>query len=218
VEIMAKRKSKAYVKKYAGKTEDEWRDWGESFGKRLDRSGRQFAEEIDYIARRFRNHFDDKGKEWEMKYKGWWFRSFGFIGPLIGSVLGIIFLAIGILVLNLINASLGNGFIFSLTDFLQGNLHWFFGAFLFFGYSDYFFKRSPGFYRVISPIILGIGVVIVIWIVAGILNLINAYAQSSAIGVVSGFLYSNLFGLFVLFVALGYLVMIIKRMVMNVVR
>ena len=210
VEKMAKkpkRKVKRKVKKYAGKTEKEWRDWGEKFGKRMDQRAKEFAEEVEDLGERF-------GKRME----GWWFRTFGFIGPLIGSIFGLICLAVGIWVLNMINLPLRSSFILAVSNFLFTNLHLFFGVFLFFGYSDYFSKRYPKTYWMISPITTSIGIVIVIWISVWILNSINTYIGSSVIESLSNFLYVNVWGIFVLFLVLGYAFAFIKRLIINMLR
>jgi len=210
-----KPKKKRKVKRYAGKTEEEWRDWGEKFGKRMDKRGKEFAEEMEDFGKRFGIYMEYKGKKWEREWKTWWFKTFGFIGPLIGSIFGIICVAVGIFVLNLINLPLGSGFISQVSNFLFTNIHWFFAVFLFFGYSDYFSKRYRKNYWMVSPIISSIGIVIVVWISIWALNLINTYVNSTLITSLSNFLYVNLWGIFVVFLILGYAVVVIKKMIIS---
>jgi len=174
---------------------------------------RNFGEEIEAIAENFGKRMERKGKKWEKKHHDWWFRTFGFIGPIIGSIFGLVFLGFGIWVLNLVNLPLRSSFILVLSNFLFRNLHWFFGAFLFFGYSDYFSKRFSKTYCMVSPIVSSIGIIFVIWISIWILNSINTFAGSSVIASVSNFLYVNLSGIFVVFLVLGYAVTFIKKFI-----
>ena len=174
---------------------------------------KNFAEEIEAIAENFSKRMERKGKKWEKKYRDWWFRNFGFIGPIIGSIFRLVFLGLGIWMLNLINLALRSSFILAISNFLFRNLHWFFGVFLFFGYSEYFSKRFPKTYCIFSPIVISIGIIFVIWVSIWILNAINTFAGSSVIASVSNFLYVNLSGMFVLFLVLGYAVKFIKKFI-----
>lgn len=191
--------------------EEEWKDWGEKFGKRMEKRGKDFAEEMQDLGERFGRRMDRRDKEW--KYR--WFGVFGFIGPLIGSILGVVFLGILIWLLKFINLPLNSSFISSVSNFLFVNLHWFFAVFLFFGYSDYFSKRFHITFWIVSPITTSIGTIIVIWISTWVLNLINASVQSSLIASVSNFLRANLLSLFIIFLVLGYVIVIIKKLIMS---
>jgi hypothetical protein len=211
---MAK-KPKRKVKKYSGKTEKEWRDWGEKFGKRIEKRGKEFAEEVEDLGERLEKRFERRNKKLE---KEWWFISFGFIGPLLGSIFGIICLALGIIALNIINMPLRSSFISSVSYFFLSNLPWFFGAFLFFGYNDYFSKRYPKSFWIVEPITTAIGITILAWIAIFILNLINTSVGNVFITSVSNFLYRNLLGIFVVFLVLGYIIVIIKKLIMSLLR
>ncbi len=189
------------------------RDWGYGFGEEMDRRGKEFAEEEERFGERFGRRFEYGAREWERRE--WWFRTFGVIGPLIGSIFGIVCLAIGILFLNLVNLVLGSIFISAISGFLLANLGLFFLIFLFFGYSDYLHKLYPREYWLISPIITGAGVVIALWIIAWILNLINISLGSSTVASIVNFLYINLLGIFIIIVILGYVFAIIARSTME---
>jgi hypothetical protein len=209
---MAK-KPKRNVKRYAGKTEEEWRDWGEKFGKRMEKRGKEFGEEMENLSERISEHFERRGKEWAEECKDWWFGTLGFIGPLIGSIFGVVCLAFGVWVLKFINLPLNSSFISSLSNFILTNLHWFFAIFLFFGYNDYFSKRYPKTYWIISPFTNSIGVIFVVWIAVWILNLINKFTDSAVISFVSNFLYLNLLRIFFVFLVLGYTIIFIKKFI-----
>lgn len=208
-----KKYPKREVKKYAGKTEEEWRDWGEKFGKRMEQRGREFGEEMEDLGERFGKHFEHRAKEWKKECRDWWFFSFGFIGPLIGSIFGIICLAFGIWILKFVNLPLNSNFISALSNFFITKMHWFFAFFLFFGYSDYFNKRYQKTFWLVSPVFNSVGIVIVIWVVTWLLNLINGFINSSAISFVSRFLYLNLTGIFFVFLVLGYAIVFIKKFI-----
>jgi len=180
--------------------------------------GKEFGEEMKDFGERFGKHMEHKGKEFGKRWDNWWFRTFGFVAPIIGSIFGIIFLALGILILNFINLYLGSYFVFMISNFLLANLHIFFVFSLIFGYGDYFSKRYPETYWVVLPIINSIGAVFVAWIAIFILDLINSYVASTFIANVSNFLYTNLVGIFIVFLVLGYVFVIIKRMIMSATR
>jgi uncharacterized membrane protein len=197
---MARKRKTSKVKKYAGKTEEEWREWGEEFGKQMEKLGESFG-----------SHMERRGKKLERKYRSWWFETFGFIGPLIKSVIGIFFLAIGIFILNFINIYLSNSFIFMLSDFLFTYLPLFFWASLFFGYCKYFSRIHAKIYWTISPLVDSLNIVFVIWILMSIFIMIGAYTMTDIIENFSHFLIDNLFGLFILFAIIGYVIEFAKR-------
>jgi hypothetical protein len=215
VEIKMAKRIKRKPRRYTDWNEEEWKNWEEKFGDRMEKRGRDFGEELGDLGERFGKRMEHKGKEWEGEWKGWWFRTFGLIGPLIGSIFGIAFIAVGIWLLNVVNLPVKNSFISLLSTFLSANLHWFFVAFLFFGYSDYFSKRFPRIYWMVSPIVTGIGVVVFVWVSLLILDLINIPVHSSLIMLFSNFLYENLLGIFILFVVLGYMIVFIKKLFMH---
>lgn len=212
---MAKR-SRRKPERHSDMSEEEWRDWREKFQKRMEKRGMDFAEEVKDLGERFGRRMNRR--ERKERWMGWWSTTFGFMGSLIKSIFGMFFLVLGILALNFVNIPLGSTFISSVSSFFFRNLHWFFAAFLFFSYSDYLSRRFSKTYLLISPIVNSIGAVFVIWVAVWILNFINFYAGSSAISFVSNFLYSNLLGIFFLFLVLGYVLAIIKIFIMQVLR
>ena len=191
---MAKKKTSKRTKKYAGKTEKEWRDWGEEFGKTMEKVGEDFGK-----------HMEGRGKQLEKKCKGWWFYTFGFIGPLISSIIGILFLVIAIWFLNFANIHLFNSFISMLSDFLFSNIQFFFLASLFFGYCKYFSMRYEKNYWTVSPIVNGLNAIFVIWILVSMFIMVGAYTMTDIITNFSAFILRILWILFALFTLIGYL-------------
>lgn len=204
--------------RYAGKTEEEWRDWGENFGKWMDKRGREFGEEVSDLGERFGKHMERRSKEWEGERREWWFTTFGFIGPLIGSIFGIILLIVGIYVLNFLNLVLASDFISAVSNFLYVNLYLFFAIFLFTSYNEYFSKRYHRDYWIVSPIATSIGIAIAIWIAIWVLNLINTVPNSHLITSVANFLSVNLLGIFIIFLVLGYVVVVVKKFLIDMLR
>lgn len=199
------------IKRYRDMDEE---DWGEKFGRRMEKRGREFGEEMEDLGERFSRKMERKHKMWGREGRNWWFRTFGFIGPLLGSILGIVFLAVGILVLNFLNLFLGSSFITSVSNFLFANMYIFFAIFIFSGYNDYFSKRYRS-YWVVSPITAGISVVIAFWILSWAISLINTVPKISVLTSISNFLFANLLGIFLLVVVLGYVVVFIKKLIFD---
>lgn len=184
---------KRKVKKYAGKTEKEWREWGEEFGKSMEKVGEDFEKRME-----------ERGKL-KKRYRSWMFETFGFIGPIIGSIISIFILVIGIWILRTINMYLADAFISMLSDFLYSNIQLFFLASLFFGYCNYFSRRYAKNYRIFSPIVNSLNIVFVIWILASIFVLIGIYSWIYIFSDISYFLLRNLFILFIAFAVIGYI-------------
>jgi len=200
--LMARKRRK---EKYAGKTREEWRNWGEEFGKNIS----NFSEEMEGLGKRFGRRMEKK--RWDRECRYWWFSTFGFIGPLIGSIIGIIFLLFGIWMLNLINTPFGSGFISTISNFFFYNLHWFFGASVLFGYNDYLRKKFSRSYWLFSPIVGGIEALFVIWIIISILVIVGEFTGVLLFSMLSSFFYTSLLGIFMLFVLIGYIEEIIKN-------
>jgi hypothetical protein len=202
------KKSRKKPETYAGWTEEEWRNWGENFGKFMGQRGKEFGEEIKSMAQ-------DRKKEWKKARADWWFGTFGLVGPLIGSIIGIVFLGIGIWLLNFINLVLGSSLIGAVSNFLFLNLEWFFLIFIFSGYNDYFSKKFPESYWIVSPIMTSASIVIALWIFIWVLNIVNTVPKNTVIAAISTFLSTNLQALFVLFLVIGYVAVAVKKLVMN---
>ena len=203
------RRPKKKIKRYTTEV------WGENFGKFMEKRGKEFGEEIGELGKRFGKNFEDEGKKLEKEWKGWWFRTFGLIGPLVGSIFGIVFLAIGIVVLNLINMFLGSSFISLVSNFIFRNLYFFFAVLLFFGYSDYLSKRFPKTFWIAKPMTTSLGIALVIWISIWILSLVNIYVGSRLITSLTNFLYLNMWGVFFVFLVFGYALIAIKKIIMD---
>ena len=202
-----KRKLRTKKKFYAGKTEREWRDTGAGFGKHLDRGSRSFPEGMERWGEVFGKRMEERSK----KMENWWIITFGFIGPLLGSIINIIFIAITIVLLNFINYFAINTFIFLLSNFFSMNIYWFFLASLFFGYCNYLSIKYRKKYWLISPIVNSLNIIFVIWIIASIFNIIGIYIGAATITAFSSFVLVSLLALLSIFIVFGYVFEISKK-------
>lgn len=175
----------------------------------LEKNAKDFAEEMEALAEKFSERFEGRGHE------DWGFRVFGLVGPLIGSVFGTLFLLVFAWFVSLVNAWLGIGLFYSVSSFVRSNIHWFFGLFIFFGYSDYFSRRYRKSYWTVSPFVNGVTVFFVVWMAVFALNAINRHAGSLLIAGLSNFLYSNIFTIMFAFMALGYILILIEKIIIK---
>ena len=210
-------------KLYAGKTRAEWRDLGEEIGRHMEKTrakGLTLGEEVDLAAARIgerirhkleaRREKEQWGRDWESRWErswnDWWFNTFGLVGPVLGSVFGIVWLVICIWLINFVNIFLALKFIAAVTDFLWANLGLFFAASLFFGYGDYFVKRSPGGKWLVQPALVAMGITFALWITMRIIEVINASSPNPALASAAAFLTANLQAIFLVILVIGYVV------------
>jgi hypothetical protein len=177
-----KRPKKATPKKKTEKprsewTEKEWEDWGERFGKRMEKWGEDFGKEME-----------DWGDEVGRRFKGWWFRSFGVIGPLFGTIFGIVCLLIGLWLLTIVNLPFGSTFLAGFIALIINNLQWFFVLFLFNGYTEYLEGRYPATYKPFAPLIKGVKTAIGFWILIWLISFANTYLHSILVTAFENFL------------------------------
>ncbi len=200
---MAKKNKRRRDGSHRGFTDAEWREWGENFGRRMTK----FGEEME----RFGKGMESRERESRHGMRAGLFGFFGVAAPLIGSVIGLVFLLIGILALNFLNIFLGSGFVTSVSGFLYANIGIFFVIFLFAGYNEYLSRRYWQDFWAVSPIMAGIGVVISLWIIAWAVRLINTVPNVAVLTSASSFIFANLAPAFVLVMVLGYAFVITKR-------
>jgi len=186
-------------------TDEDWKEWGQEFGKRMENWGENFGKRMEHRRRE---------KEWKER----WFWPWGILGPLLGSVFGIIGLVILVWILKFINLPLNNNFISALATFLLDNRYWFFAASLFFSYNHYFSWRFRKTYWIVSPITTSISIVIALWIAILIINFVNTFTAIKALTYASSILFSAMIVLFVLFIVLGYIGIIFKKIFVDFLR
>lgn len=168
--------------RHFGKTEQEWEEWGERFGRKWERKGRGW------------------GEEWSAT----WLYTLGLAGPLIGSIIGIFFLAVGVLLLNLVNLILWSPFITAVAGFLWSNIGIFFAIMLFLGYGKYLSRIHPFAAWFFAPIAGCIGITVFLWIGVFILGVINTHVNSAFISSVVLYVDQNLLGIFLVLLVFFY--------------
>jgi hypothetical protein len=207
---MAKRKAvkkshksaKPKANLYAGKTE---KDWGVEFGKGIDKGSKSLSEGMEKWGDGFGKHVEGHEKRPKYLCRTWCYSTFGFMGPLIRSIFGIIFLLIAIWFLNLASVASGSIFVSMLSNFLSVNIPWFFMASLLFGYCNYLSIRDQRGYWLIAPIVNSLKIAFVIWILVSIFNLTGIYTNNSLVQEFCSFALISLPALFSILVVLGYL-------------
>ncbi len=214
---MAKKEAKKT--KWRGNADDEWGEkfgrkmerLGKKFGTRMEKQGRNFGEEVGELGERFGGHMKHKGKMWEREWDDRSFGTFGLLWPIIGSIFTLIFFAVGVWILNFINLSVKSYLIFQVSSFLFSNLYIFFAFSLFFGYARYFRRRFRSAYWLLSPVVSSLMIIFLVWISIFILDLMNFYVESIFIQSIAGFLRANFAGIFFFFAVVGYAFEIMKR-------
>lgn len=177
----------------------------------LEKNAKDFAEEVVALAKKAGIKPEKRHKEND----DWSFRVFGFVGPLIGSVFGTLFLVLFSWLVGIMSTVLGMLFFTDVSYFITNNVHWFFVLFLFFGYSEYFSKRFRKRYWVVSPFVSGTGLVFVIWLAIWALNLVNVYGSSIFVANLSNFLYANMIGIMFVFIVLDYVLIVIEKIIIT---
>jgi hypothetical protein len=189
--IMAKARRQRKGKDYSD--EDYWKEWGERFEKRMERWGDSFGERMDRNGKRF-------SRRWEERYN-----FFGPVGPLIMSVMGIVFLLIGVIFLKIINYALFSPVVSGVINFILDNLYIFFGVSVLSSYSKYTTRIFPTSRWLISPLAGSVGITFALWVLVQVFGLMNAYLVSSFITSAVSFVGQNLIGIFAVLLVVGYL-------------
>jgi phage shock protein PspC (stress-responsive transcriptional regulator) len=190
----AKRKPKARKRKPVAKTRERTFEDGVE----------NFAKEMESLGKRIEKKFDAD----ECRMHSWFNTTFGAVGPLFSSLIGIALFAVFLWFLNLVNVPLGIGFLQNIHYFLMAHIGWFFLIFLFFSYTSYISGNFPKTYRPISPIITAAGITIAVWIAANVVRVVNISMGVDMLTSLASFLESNLALFFYLLTFLGYLILI----------
>jgi hypothetical protein len=161
--------------------------------KQIEKRMDDFSEEVGEIAQRFGKNAKTKKED-----------SIGIVGPIIKTVIGIIFLAILIWFLNALNVYLLSVFVSSLTAFLHANIGLLFVANLLFNYADNF-SKNHNFRCLVWPFIAGLKTVFILWVITSILIFVGGYSNIGVISSMSRFVYNNLFGIFSIALFIGYI-------------
>ncbi|VVB75110.1 Uncharacterised protein [uncultured archaeon] len=192
---------KAKTTKRRMSDEEYWEEWGERFGKKMEKKGEAFGKRLE--AR-----FEKKGKHFEKDCK-WHCSPLGVIGPLAGSIVGIVVLIIIVAIVNWLNLGLGSTFLSALTGFVMNNLPWFFAAGLIFNYAKYISRLMGHFKHFFRPVITSAAIAFVAWLIGAVFMAVNVSAQDPFIASVSYSLSTHVLEIFLVFLVLGYAFLII---------
>lgn len=149
---------------------------------------------------------------WVQAGKGWnvWFLPFGLIGPIIGSMIWLVVIIAGLWALSFANAVLQSQFISLLIGAVGRNLHWFFAVSLITGYLDFLSRKFPPAFPITWPASNAVGITFSAWIISWLFRTIGAMANVAVLSQIGIFLKENLAGIFVLFFAMGLLLVLAK--------
>jgi hypothetical protein len=193
------RKGKAAKKKRLPKPKQRMakRKPGTDFEKGIE----HFAEEIEWHGKRL----ERRGKKWEKRAKSWWYTTFGPVGPLIHSLVGIAVIGIVALLINLFNAVLVSTFVSGLALFMMDSIPIFLVIFLFFNYIKYFYYINPKSRPVLRPFEAAAGVTVMFWLFGWVLLLAHQSAEIGFFQRAANWIFPNLWNIFIIILVIAYL-------------
>jgi len=130
----------------------------------------------------------------------------GIVGPLVGSVFGLLMLILAIWILRFINFTADITFLASIASFIEANLGFLFVLGLFSAYRKYY--RKP--LTFIMPILAGLEALAVVWIVVALVEIANNQIGNATISIIIFWIQFSFLELFGLFVLLGYFILLLK--------
>ncbi len=166
-----------------------------------------FAEEVGDLGNRIGRRFEERGERWD----SWFHRTFGVVGPLISSVLGLLVFALLIWIIGVANFS-GSTFLLTIRSFLMMNIGIFFLIFLFFSYASYFSRINRKSYAPFSPFVMAVGVGILLWIIGRVFGMVGDYTGVMMLSLTGQFLNGMvLFQVFFVVMLIGYVVYFVRQ-------
>lgn len=156
-----------------GTENEEESEFCKKCGKKLPKSKSKFEKhmddfgnEVDQIGKKIEDKFDQKTQ----KIDNWYDKTFGPIGPIISSIIGLIILIIVIKLLAFFSD--GRGWMMALSEFFENYLLVFFVFFLFSNYTSYLTRKYKSF-RYASPFVAAIGFTIWFWVGIQVITIIG---------------------------------------------
>lgn len=166
-----------------------------------------FEEEIESLGDKFEKEIEKTGERFEKKYTG----TFGILGPLIWSLIGLLAIGIVIWAFNNLGNAISSPMFINIGDFLLEYIGIFFFLLLFFNYSSYLLKRYGENLRYVSPLITALAVSIWAWILSEILLILNENLGISELDNLVNLVQSNIYLLFMFVLVFGYIIMILNE-------
>jgi len=173
--------------------------------KSLEERIEDFGAEMEEFGDRFESEMETFGDELERSYHS----LFGAFGPLLWSLVGLVFLGVLIWALYSIGEAIPGTVFVSAGDFILDHLALLFLLLLIFNYTSYLSKRYHSKFKYISPLTTALAIVVWIWIIGKLLLLMEPQFDTISYAVNS--LHGNLVSIFLLLVIIFYLLLIIKE-------
>ncbi len=167
----------------------------------LEQRVSDFTEEIEKLGKKV----DMKGKAID----SWYYRTFGIVGPLISSLIGLIVLGIFIWIFTFFGPRLDSAVFRNIGRFLLHNLLIFFGLSLLVSYTNYGNKKYPHHFKWISPVTTAVGITAGLWIAFSIFDILSAGMDLPLLSWMSSFVISHVFLIFVVILLFGYLLLLL---------
>lgn len=177
----------------------------------VEKRFRDFGNEVEDVGNRFGKRVERHGREWERRceFDNSFSKTFGVLGPLITSVIGIIIMVLLTWVISFINNSIQSWLLNDINAFLTGNIGVFFMLMLFFSYTSHFSKVNYRLYRLFSPVSVAVGIATCFWIGAHALQIMNTTLNIAFISSLVSYISQSIFLVFWLFLCVGYIVLAI---------
>ena len=162
----------------------------------------QVAEDFGTAAEKFGKQIEDTMQKTSKNFEHWYDKKFGIFGPLVWSFLGIIILRLIIGVLAISGEELS--VMQKVSDFLYDYFLLFFGIMIVSSYNTYFYRKYKNQYHWISPLISTGIFIVIIWIIAQMLLLIDTEISIPILTAIATFIVTYLIVIFVIIVILSY--------------
>lgn len=175
--------------------------------KDLDERFEDFEDELEDFTERFTVKMEDVGREAERRYR----YTFGILGPLLWSLLGLLFLSVMIWGLYEVGALLDTPVNENIADFLSDHLALLFGLLLLFNYWSYFSSKRPRYLKYFSPVMTAAGLVVLLWVLANVFMIINKELDIGFIDRFGRYALDNLREIFVIVLLIALLILVFKH-------
>lgn len=173
-----------------------------------------FAEELRDTRNGFRSHM----KQWRQESRENGSRLFSWIysplSILVGTVLSIAFLLLSIAFLDVAARFSRYQFLYSVADFLTGNIPLFIGASLFFGFGRYITYISRESRLLLRPIFVSAGLIFAFWMAISIIDLSEYLASNVVVSAISSFFFAHINDIFVALMVVGYMLTLLRVFVL----
>jgi hypothetical protein len=170
-----------------------------------EKNRNDFGKEME----KFGKTMEERFKKSEKKPRFYFFTGpLGILAPLFTAIVGTVLLAIAIAILGWLNYSfLHTVFLASVTDFIGGNLQWFFLFNIFFAYLNFMsFVLDRHWLR---PISISAGITVAVWAVNGILQTYALKASNASLLSATSSVSELICPLFAGLLILSYLVLLL---------